>query len=128
MGGGEEVEGLSEIISLSGEVKVDFSLNTSFDFTGGECKPGFTITVQSSGDNTNGVSRVVNEIGLANILIGNAVNKVTPVDVFHPASSSFLFAVSEEDSSLFATGNQMTFCICMKDDQSDIWWANIIAM
>ena len=94
---------------------------------GDEYKPGFTITVQSSGSNTNGLSSMVNEIGLANILIGNAVNKVTPVDVFNPTSSNFAFAVSEEDSSLFATGNQMMFCICMKDDQSDIWWANIIS-
>ena len=64
---------------------------------------------------------------MGNLLVGNEYDKVAVTAVFHPTSTDILFGISDEDASRFSTGAQRSFCIYMKDDPTNIWWANILS-
>ena len=103
-----------------------FSTSTDFNFSGTTQGPGFVINT-SSDINTDVFNTLLNEVGQGNIFVGNTSDKVAVTRVLYPTQGYFTFGISDEDASKFTTGFQREFCICMKDDQTNIWWVNILS-
>ena len=49
------------------------------------------------------------------------------VKTFYSTQRYFTFGISDEEASKFPVRYMTEFCICKKDDPSDIWWANILS-
>lgn len=79
------------------------------------------------GINTDAFNTLLNEVGQGNIFVGNTSDKVAVTRVLYPTQGYFTFGISDEDASKFTTGFQREFCICMKDDQTNIWWVDILS-